>query len=415
MARALGFFLIILLILDLYTLQAVRTVIKGRYLFAIYLLAHTAVLSYFVFQVLNYDRSIGPTQGTLRASGLMVLFYVPKLIVFAVLAGEDVFRIAEGAYHWVAAKLSGPQEQQEIVLWHSRRKFISQFALGLAAIPMGSILYGIAKGRYNFKVLREVMYFDDLPAAFDGFTITQISDAHAGSFDNPDKIRYAMELINAQKSDVILFTGDLVNHKAEEMKPWVADFATLEAPYGKYSILGNHDYGDYSAWRSEEAKRANFQDLLQVHRDIGFDLLLNEHRTLERDGQQMHLLGVENWGQRPFRQSGDLNKATEGLDKDSFKVLMSHDPSHFDEEVKQYQKSIQLTLAGHTHGFQFGIEIPGWLKWSPVKYRYPKWAGKYSDMGSTLYVNRGLGYHAFPGRVGIWPEITVIELRKGKA
>ncbi|HMC02053.1 MAG TPA: metallophosphoesterase, partial [Flavobacteriaceae bacterium] len=252
----------------------------------------------------------------------------------------------------------------------------------------------------------------DLPEAFDGYRITQISDIHSGSFDNKEKVEYAVDLVNQQASNVILFTGDLVNNTAKEMMPWMDTFKRLKSEDGIYSIFGNHDYGDYVQWNSEEEKKQNLEDLKNVQKDLGFDLLLNESRFIEKDNQRIAIIGVENWG-RGFKQKGDLEKAAQKIDKADFKILMSHDPSHWQERVIDDEYHYHLTLSGHTHGMQFGIEIPGIVKWSPVKWRYKYWAGIYKEKGQYINVNRGLGYLAFPGRVGIWPEITVIELKKG--
>jgi len=293
----------------------------------------------------------------------------------------------------------------------SRRKFVSTLGWGLAAIPFASILYSIFKGKYNYKVWKYTLYFDNLPKAFDGYRITQISDIHCGSFDNYEKIRYGVELINSKKSDVILFTGDLVNNLANEVHNWKSLFATLQAPDGVFSIMGNHDYGDYSSWETPEAKQQNLEHLFQLQKQMGWQLLLNEHCYLERDGEKIALIGVENWGHGRFSKYGDLNKAMEGVNTEDFKILMSHDPTHWQEVVLPENKDIQLTLSGHTHGMQCGIEIPGWLKWSPSQYIYKYWGGMYEEGGKYLNVNRGFGYHAFPGRLGVWPEITVIELK----
>ena len=293
----------------------------------------------------------------------------------------------------------------------SRRKFVSTLGWGLAAIPFASILYSIFKGKYNYKVWKYTLYFDNLPKAFDGYRITQISDIHCGSFDNYEKIRYGVDLINSQKSDVILFTGDLVNNLANEVHNWKSLFATLQAPDGVFSIMGNHDYGDYSSWETPEAKQQNLEHLFQLQKQMGWQLLLNEHCYLERNGEKIALIGVENWGHGRFSKYGDLNKAMEGVNTEDFKILMSHDPTHWQEVVLPENKDIQLTLSGHTHGMQCGIEIPGWLKWSPSQYIYKYWGGMYEEGGKYLNVNRGFGYHAFPGRLGVWPEITVIELK----
>ena len=251
-----------------------------------------------------------------------------------------------------------------------------------------------------------------MPAGFHDYQITQISDVHSGSFDDRKKIEYAVDLINKQNSDVILFTGDMVNNMATEMEPWAELFTTLEAKDGKFSVLGNHDYGDYVAWETEEAKHQNLEDLKNLQRNMGFDLLLNENRFLQKGGDKIALVGVENWGRGGFKKAGDLKKAVANVDKDDFKILMSHDPSHWEDVVLHDAYHYHLTLSGHTHGMQFGIEIPGWIKWSPVKWRYKYWAGIYQELGQYINVNRGFGFLGYPGRVGIWPEITVITLKK---
>ncbi|QNR26049.1 metallophosphoesterase [Croceimicrobium hydrocarbonivorans] len=397
-------------VVDIYAYQAVRTLTKdqvwGRYLYWGLSIAFLVLL---VLVIINFDRSAGPQHPLFKIfMGSFVLLFVPKLIISAPLLLEDIVRIIVG----ISGKIISSSEGGPFM--PSRRKFVSQMALALAAIPFAGILHGIFKGKYNYRVIKKTLFFPDLPDAFDGFRLTQISDVHSGSFDNPEKIAYGINLINQQRSDLILFTGDLVNNVADEMEPWKEVFSTLNAPMGKYSILGNHDYGDYVNWPSAEAKAANMQKLYRTHADIGFDLLRNENRVIEKDGERIRLVGVENWG-KGFAQHGDLELALQDTSEQEFHILMSHDPSHFDEVVKKHPKKMSLTLSGHTHGMQFGIEIPGVFRWSPVKYRYPKWAGLYEDAGRYLYVNRGFGFLAFPGRVGIWPEITVLELRKGEA
>lgn len=257
---------------------------------------------------------------------------------------------------------------------------------------------------------RAQLILKDLPEVFDGFTITQISDIHSGSFDNEKAVKRGIDLINAQGSDLFVFTGDLVNNQASEIEPWIDVFKVINAEYGKFSILGNHDYGDYIQWNSPEEKAKNLAQLKINHQKLGFKLLLDEHVKIEKDGEAITLLGVENWG-LGFGQRGNLNKALEGIDNNSVKILLSHDPSHWDAEIKKRPEHIHLTLSGHTHGMQFGIELFGW-KWSPVKYRYKNWAGLFEEAGRYLYVNRGFGFLGFSGRVGIWPEITVIKLKK---
>jgi predicted MPP superfamily phosphohydrolase len=396
-------------IVDLYAFQAVKTLTKDQIWFRYFYWALSiAFIVLLVISLLNFDRSAGPTHPLFKwLMGSFVLLFVPKLIISAPLLIEDVTRLLVG----LTGKIAGTNADDPFL--PSRRKFVSQIALALAVLPFAGIIHGIWKGKYNYRVIKKTIFFPNLPEAFDGFTLTQISDVHSGSFDNPEKIAYGIDMINAQKSDVILFTGDLVNNMAIEMDPWKETFAKLKAPMGLFSILGNHDYGDYSDWPSPEAKAANMEKLYQTHAEIGFDLLRNENRVLEKDGAKIRLVGVENWG-KGFAQHGDLDAALVGTSANDFHILMSHDPSHFDEIVKTHAKKMSLTLSGHTHGMQFGIEIPGIFKWSPVKYRYPKWAGLYKEFDRYLYVNRGFGFLAFPGRVGIWPEITVLELKRGE-
>ena len=325
-----------------------------------------------------------------------------------ILLAEDVFRIPQALYSFLKRV---PEQTQFIP---SRRKIISQIALGLASIPFVSLLYGMYRGKYNYKVLSYKLEFEDLPDAFDGFKITQISDIHSGSFDNQTKVKYGVDLVNQQKSDLVLFTGDLVNNRADEIKPWIKIFNKIKAEFGVFSILGNHDYGDYMRWESPAAKRKNMEDLYDAHNEMGWDLLLNESRFIEKDGERLAIIGVENWGSG-FKKAGDLNKALNKVSEKDFKILMTHDPSHWEAQVIPHPFKIHLTLSGHTHGMQFGIEIPGVIKWSPAKWRYKQWAGVYGENKQYLNVNRGIGYLAYPGRDGMWPEVSVITLSKAKS
>ena len=393
----------IIVLLELYAFQAIRTITKSKIIRFSWLFLSFVVYANFLYVALTYDRSSGQTSQFQIAMGLMLTVLIPKLVVLIFMFGEDIVR-------WIQ-KLISMVSSSETQSLSGRRKFISQLALSLAAIPFASFIYGIIQGKYNYKVLKYQLSFKDLPDAFDGYTITQISDIHSGSFTNKEKIQYGVDLINQQKSDLMLFTGDIVNNKADEMDDWIDVFSQLKAKEGKYAILGNHDYGDYMKWEKPEDKIENFQKVKDIHKKIGFDLLLDEHRYLEKDGQKIALLGVENWG-KGFNQAGDLKKAAIGVNKEDFKILMTHDPSHWEYKVKQDDFNYQLTLSGHTHGLQMGIEIPGFFRWSPSKYVYKQWAGLYEEFGRYINVNRGFGYHAFPGRVGIWPEITVIELKK---
>ena len=401
-------FVVFLFIIELYAFQAFRTIVKDKWFLIAYGLLSLAILIYIVYSFFSFDRSVGQTQHMMFSMGLMLIVYVPKIVLTIVLLGEDIFRVGASLVNY--CMYNTPRNE----MMPDRRKFISQLGLGLAAIPFLSLLYGVTIGKYNFKVIKQRIFFPDLPEAFDGFTITQISDVHSGSFDNADKINYAIDLINEQNSDMILFTGDIVNTHANEMHPWIDTFKRIkEHKYGKYSVLGNHDYGEYVTWPTEADKAKNFKEIKELYGQIDFKLMLNEHAFIERDGSRIALVGVENWGNN-FKKAGDLNKASEALDEKDFKILMSHDPSHWDIEIKEHAKNFHLTFSGHTHGMQFGIEIPGYFKWSLAQYVYAQWAGLYEHLGRYVYVNRGFGFHAYPGRVGIMPEITVIELKKGE-
>jgi predicted MPP superfamily phosphohydrolase len=395
------------LIFQWYSYQAIKTFTSNRWILFAYFLFVIMVVGNLIFYTLILDRSTTNEPKLMYAIGFFLSLFVFQILVTIFLMGEDIFRIPQGIY----AYFSKIPDQNQFL--PQRRKLISQIAVGLAAIPFTSLLYGMFRGKYNFKVLTYELEYDDLPEAFEGFKITQISDIHSGSFDNPKKVQYGVDLVNAQGSDVVFFTGDLVNNKAEEILPWIETFKKINAKYGVYSVLGNHDYGDYMRWESPEAKKKNMQDLEKAQKQMGWDLLLNQSRFIEKDGQRIAVIGVENWGSG-FKQVGDLNKALADVSEKDFKILMSHDPSHWEAEVLPNPFKIHLTLSGHTHGMQFGIEIPGWIKWSPVKWRYKQWAGVYQESDQHLNVNRGFGYLAYPGRVGIWPEVTVITLTKSK-
>lgn len=336
------------------------------------------------------------------------LFYIPKFVFILFVLLKDIQGAIERTIRWFRER-----EKKSIPQFKSKRKmerseFLYQMGLILAAIPFASILYGVTKGKFNYRVMREKIRFDHLPKSFKGLKIVQISDMHLGSFNkNFEKIAKAVELINEQKPDLILFTGDLVNNFAEETEGWAPVLAKMEAKIGKYSILGNHDYGDYSYWKLAEDKAKNLQDIKNFHADMGFKLLLNESETISINGEEIALVGVENWGKPPFPQHGDLKQAINGSAHQPFKILMSHDPSHWDEQV--LDTDIALTFSGHTHGMQFGLERAG-IKWSPVQYKYPRWGGLYQQGEQYLYVNRGFGYIGFPGRIGMPPEITLVEL-----
>ncbi len=399
-------FIVVYVLLGVYTLQALKTATRHPWVYYLFIVLSVLVLGNFIYQF-----TWGEEQGRVLsrpksyAFGFLLTAIVFQVVTILFLFSEDTFRTISGAYQ----KFTGNAKEFTLP---ERRRFLSILGLGIAALPFGALLYGMYKGKYNFQVLQYTLEFDDLPDAFDGYRITQISDIHSGSFDNHKKVEYAVELINRQQGDVILFTGDLVNNLATEMEPWSELFSTLEAKDGKFSILGNHDYGDYVDWETEELKRQNLEDLKTLERNIGFDLLLNENRYLTKGNDKIALIGVENWGRGGFKKAGDLKEATKTIAKDDFKILMSHDPSHWEDVVLFDDLHYHLTLSGHTHGMQFGIEIPGWIKWSPARWRYKYWAGVYKEKEQFINVNRGLGFLGYPGRVGIWPEVSVITLKK---
>lgn len=404
-------------IIDFYVFQAVKVAIAGvsnpiakKITYWIYWLSDAMLIAVILYVIITGDFAHGPPKGGSLLMGLMILSLAPKLLITPILLIEDILRSLNALIGWIMSMFSSGGAVKS-TLFVERRKFISQLALALGAIPFLGIIHGMAKGKYNYTVHKVKLAFKDLPEAFHGFTITQLSDIHSGSFDDPEQVKRGIQIANEQNSDVIFFTGDLVNNTADEMNPWIESFSKLKAPMGKFSILGNHDYGDYVQWESETAKAENLVKLKNVHQEIGFKLLLNENLSLEKDGQKISLIGVENWGTGGFAKYGDLNLAMTNVEKDNFKILLSHDPSHWEQHTLKHPNHIHLTLAGHTHGMQFGFEVAG-LKWSPVKYRYPQWAGLYQRDEKYIYVNRGFGFIGFPGRVGIFPEITVITLER---
>jgi uncharacterized protein len=410
-------FFILIALVEIYFLQAVKTITvdyspakRKTILYIFYGLAAVSVL--LALMSLFYP----PPQWNsfFRAVLSVVLIIVLcKLLGCIFLIIDDLIRLVR----WIISLFShaGSSGVQEGAHRISRLKFFSQLSLAFTIIPAIGLIYGVVRGAYKFRVHKAIVKAPGLPEAFNGFKIVQVSDIHSGSFMSTDPVRKAFKIALDQKPDIIFFTGDLVNNSVDETKEHLDTYKMLRAPYGVFSTLGNHDYGDYMQWDSREAKIKNLDALKQVHADSGWRLLMNEHVPIEKDGQKIALLGIENWGGNlNFPRYGKLDKAYANTEDYSFKILLSHDPSHWDKEVKENPKykDIDLTLSGHTHGMQLGIEIPG-FKWSPSQYFYKQWAGLYRQDNQYLYVNRGLGFLGYPGRLGIWPEITVIELQKG--
>lgn len=407
------FFLIITLI-EIYFLQAVNTFIRdfseGKKKTVLWIAYALAVFN-ITIAVVSLFKPVPEWNALFRfvaAAGLVLA--VCKLFGISFLIIDDVIRLLRWIYKLIFVKTEITENVNTSGI--SRIKFLSQLAITFTIIPAISFLYGIIKGAYKFKVHKATVSTPNLPASFDGFKIVQISDMHVGSFLDNSPVKKAFDLVLEQNADMILFTGDLVNNIADETNEFIHEFARLKAPFGVYSVLGNHDYGDYIGWPTPEAKVENLENLKRIQTEAGWKLLLNEHVAIEKNGEKIALLGIENWGANMhFTKYGKMHLAYEGANKYPFKILMSHDPSHWEKQVRTEYKDIDLTLSGHTHGMQFGIEIPG-FKWSPVQYIYKQWAGLYKQDNQYLYVNRGLGFLGYPGRVGIWPEITVIELKK---
>ncbi|GBL34940.1 uncharacterized metallophosphoesterase aq_1054 [Filimonas sp.] len=403
--------IIIVLLIEYYAFTAFRFAVRNMKIpyrqitLGLYWLL-TAVWFGMLFSM-DYFRTVDMNKG-LR--NFVIVFFMglllSKILIAIFLLLDDARRLVYYLIGLFYAKGTTPLTVQSGM---TRSEFITKFALLFGGTVFGTMLYGMSN-RYNYHLNKINLAFDHLPKAFKGMKIIQISDIHSGSFNNVEAVKKGVDMILAEKPDLILFTGDLVNNKSDEMHDYIDVFSKLSAPLGVFSIFGNHDYGDYVQWESVEAKQQNLEDLKRIHAQLGWRLLLDEHVAIKKDGEQFGLIGVENIsGSRGFHTYGNLQNAYQGADQYPFKILMSHDPSHWDSETTDAFKDIDLTLSGHTHGMQFGVEIP-WLKWSPIQYAYKRWAGIYQKGSQYLYVNRGFGFLGYPGRVGILPEITVIEL-----
>lgn len=399
-----------MILLDIYVYQAVKVVAPASprmrlIVMSVYWLL--SVVSVAMILSLPYSNSAAwPKWIRSYVFAIVIGLFLSKLLASLFIAVDDIRR----AGTWVISKFSGSTavagDQPGGI---TRSAFLSWFSLAVGGGLFGTLLYGF-NNKYRYQVNKLRLSFANLPAAFKGLKIVHISDIHSGSFTDRQAVEKGIEKIMEQKPDLILFTGDLVNDRATEMEEYKHVFNKLKAPLGVYSTLGNHDYGDYVHWESEQVKAANLESLKSVHGDMGWRLLMNEHVVLEKGGEQIALLGIENWSARGnFPKYGKMHEAHPGTEQIPFKILMSHDPSHWEAEVLDKYKDVDLMLAGHTHGMQFGLEIPG-FKWSPVQYMYKQWAGLYEAEKQKLYVNRGFGFIGYPGRVGIMPEITVLEL-----
>lgn len=401
-----------MILLDLYVFQAVKLLShsvspKARLIiYAVYW--SLSVLAVAIFILLPYLQLEKTSTARNIIFATIVGLFFGKLIMAVFLLVDDIRRV----FQWASGKIffSNTEGEEMLESNHiSRSVFLTWLGVAAGTGLFGSLLYGFSN-KYNYQLKKIALAFEKLPASFRGLKVVHISDIHCGSFNNKNAVEKGVQKIMGLQPDLILFTGDLVNNKADEMKDYMDLFSRLKAPMGVFSVLGNHDYGDYVKWDSKEEKVANLEKLKKVHRDLGWKLLMNEHVMLEKNNEKIALLGVENWSAKSnFPKYGKLTNAYDGAQNASFKILMSHDPSHWDAQVKKEYSDIDLMLSGHTHGMQFGVELP-WLKWSPVQYVYKQWAGLYEDGQQRLYVNRGFGFLGYPGRVGILPEITLIEL-----
>jgi predicted MPP superfamily phosphohydrolase len=398
------------LLVDWYAYQSFKTAFLGfsdhsqKTLKVIYIgLIIISLACFFYYHFGNPDL-LGKHTRTFLLS-IVFMHYLAKVILVLFAFIDDIQR----GMRWLVFKLSNPEpnENQEGI---SRSEFLAKTGIVVAAAPIISLSWGIISGAHDYRVRRVSIPIKGLPKALDGIKIAQVSDIHSGSFWNKTAVKGGVEMLLNEKPDIAMFTGDLVNNKATEMSDWGSVFSKIKAPLGTYSVFGNHDYGDYVQWESPEAKHKNLADLAAIHKNMGWDLLINENRILEIDGEKLAILGIENWGAKArFPKYGKMGEAIKGLPDEMTQVLLSHDPSHWQAEVLTQYQNVNLTLAGHTHGMQFGIDIPG-FKWSPVQYMYEEWAGLYQSNNQYLYVNRGYGYLGYPGRVGILPEISILTL-----
>jgi len=398
---------LIIIAIDIYFYQAIVTVLKNstpaKKSYGFYIYWTISILSYLLIAtaIIVGQHNI-PKFMRVYVFAFFVIISISKLVGVVFLLADDVVRL----FRWVFTYLPNNNRTHSV----SRLQFLSTVSLVIAAIPFASLIWGMVKGAYDYQVKKIALKIKNLPPEFEGFKIVQISDLHTGSFSETTHLNKAFDMILEQKPDVIFFTGDLVNDRADETIGFEEIYKKLKAPHGVFSTFGNHDYGDYVQWDTPSHKAANLEQLKQVHANVGWKLLMNENHIIERNNKKLAIIGIENWGANlRFPKYGKMAEAVVGTHDAQVKLLLSHDPSHWEAEVQKAYPSIDVMFSGHTHGMQFGIEIPG-FKWSPIQYFYKQWAGLYKNKNQQLYVNRGLGFLGYPGRVGILPEISVFEL-----
>ncbi|HET8859112.1 metallophosphoesterase [Marivirga sp.] len=407
---------VIFILIDLYVFQAVKIAVQNfsplakNITYGIYWgFTAITILGFFLYHFTDPDFF----SRIARQFMLVLVFmnYLSKGIAMIVLILGDLYRLGEWVVYQIKDQFSSSNssiEGKKI----TRSEFIAKSAIVAGGLPLAAMSFGIISGAHDYRIRRKSIVIPNLPKAWHGVKVAQISDIHSGSFWNKVAVEGGVDMLMAEKPDMIFFTGDLVNNEADEVEGYISIFSKLKADLGVFSTLGNHDYGDYKNWSSEKAKAQNLADVKEAHKIMGWDLLLDENRILKVDNEPLAILGVENWGAGRFAKYGDISKAYAGTEDFPAKILLSHDPSHWDAQIRKDYKDIDLMLAGHTHGFQFGIEVPG-FKWSPSQYVYKQWAGLYEEGNQKLYVNRGYGYLGYPGRIGMPPEITILELRQG--
>ncbi len=396
--------------IDLYVWQGIKFLLRNaspsKIKMAKYIYWGYSIFMYLVFILIRYI-FIQPSAFMKFFGALVLIIFIVKLIWVIFLLIDDIIRLFRWAIHYATKKEIIQNTTNNGI---SRLKFLNYMALGLGALFISSAVWGIFKGAHNYIVRRRVLKIDGLPEAFKGLKIVQISDIHSGSFWDREAVIRGVSLIIKEKADLIFFTGDLVNDTSKEAEAWIDIFKEIKAPMGVYSTLGNHDYGDYVQWETQEAKQQNFLDILQHHKSMGWDLLMDEHRIIEKDGDKIAILGIQNWSNLgKFPKYGNLEQAYKGTEEIPVKLLLSHDPTHWRQQVLNFKPDIKASFAGHTHGLQFGVDT-AFYRWSPAKYIYNEWMDLYTENNQHLYVNRGFGYLGYPGRMGIYPEISVFTL-----
>ncbi len=406
-------FSVLFIIIDLYIYQTIKVTIQGLsspwrkgLIIGFWTLTAISIVSVLLINTMSADFFSRDVKRMLVAG--IVMLYFSKVFGVLTLLIDDIYKAGQWVINQFVAQnnIENPSGNEI-----TRSEFLSKTSLIAVAVPLTTFGIGIASGAHNYRLRRKTIHLSNLPSSFDGVRIGQLSDIHSGSFFSRTGVKKGIDLLLGEKPDMVFFTGDLVNDVAGEVAEYKDLFSKVKAPLGVFSTLGNHDYGDYKSWNNINAKKKNLADLIQIHKELGWDILLNENRTLKINGDEMAIIGIENWGAGRFSKYGDLEKAYLGTEDKPVKLLLSHDPSHWDAQVRTQYKDIDVMFAGHTHGFQFGVEI-GNFKWSPSQYIYKQWADLYQENNQYLYVNRGFGFLGYPGRIGIMPEITIIELKQ---